>query len=205
MQLRLGLALCLSVIALTGCNTVSKTLTVNNGSLNYKKAPTVETLQYPQGVNARPVTPLYPVPTVDELALQHAPTFENQKGNRFAMPRPNETVANRTEAKTKAEKYKNPTVVVSDTGIPALKITEKPSKSWDNMLNTLTRLNYKIEGQNAARYEATVQVNEQTYLLKMAVIEKTNTFALFTPTKNFAQPAQAKVLLDQISQNWKPS
>lgn len=84
MQLRLGLTLALSVVSLAGCSS----LAVNNGSLDYKETATLEPLKYPEGSMVRPATPLYPAPTVEALALEHAPVLENKRGNRFAMPRP---------------------------------------------------------------------------------------------------------------------
>ena len=73
MQLRLGLTLALSVVSLAGCSS----LAVNNGSLDYKETATLEPLKYPEGSMVRPATPLYPAPTVEALALEHAPVLEN--------------------------------------------------------------------------------------------------------------------------------
>ncbi len=72
MQLRLGLSLTLSVFSLAGCSSMA----FNNGTLDYKETTTLEALQYPEGAMVRPATPLYPAPTVDPLAIEHAPKLE---------------------------------------------------------------------------------------------------------------------------------
>ncbi|MFT4021293.1 MAG: lipoprotein-34 precursor (NlpB) [Acinetobacter sp.] len=201
MQLRLGLTLALSVLSLAGCSTLSNTLSINNGSLDYKKQKSTEPLKYPEGINARAATPLYPAPTIDPLALQNAPDFENKKGNRFAMPRPGEVVPNR--AKTEAgENYPKPVVIVDGNQNPLLKVTGKSDTIWQYTLATLSSLNYNVTSQSQTRYEATVLVDNQPYVLKLSVVGKTNTLVLFSPDGNYADQNKAKALLDQISQNW---
>lgn len=202
MQLRLGLALTLSALAFTGCSTLSNKLSVNNGSLDYKKASNLAPLQYPEGAMVRPVTPLYPAPVVDPLALEHAPDFENQKGNRFAMPRPNEVVGNRSLEKQAQQQFKTPVVVADSNMNPLLKVTGKSKKVWKTTLDTLEQLHYNVIDENKTRYEVTVQVNQQTYLLKLSAEGKNNTLVVFNTDNTFADSAQAKVLLDQIAQNW---
>ena len=202
MQLRLGLALTLSVLAFTGCSTLSNKLSVNNGSLDYKKASNLAPLQYPEGTTVRPVTPLYPAPVVDPMALERAPDFENQKGNRFAMPRPNEEVANRSAQKQVEQRYKIPVVVADSSMNPLLKVTGKSKKIWQTTLDTLEKLHYNVVDENKTRYEATIQVNQNTYLLKLSADGKNNTLVVFTSDNTFADSAQAKALLDQIAQNW---
>lgn len=74
MQLRLGVVLVISALSLAGCGRFA----LNNHSLDYKNAKTLEPLKFPENATVRPFTPLYPAPTVDPLAIQHAPTFENK-------------------------------------------------------------------------------------------------------------------------------
>ena len=197
MQLRLGLTLALSVFSLAGCNMLS----INNGSLNYKKPDTTEPLKYPEGASVRPATPLYPAPIIDPLALQHAPDYENKKGNRFAMPRPGEVVPNRALAEA-SENYPKPVVIVDGNQNPLLKVTGKSDTIWQYTLATLSSLNYSVVSQSQTRYEATVKVDNQTYVLKLSAVGKTNTLVLFNPDNSFADQVKAKALLDQISQNW---
>ena len=86
MQLRLGVVLVISALSLAGCGRFA----LNNHSLDYKKAQALEPLKFPEGATVRPFTPLYPAPTVDPLAIEHAPKLENESGNRYALPRPKE-------------------------------------------------------------------------------------------------------------------
>ena len=101
MQLRLGLTLALSVFSLAGCSSMA----FKNGTLDYKETTTLQPLQYPEGSMVRPATPLYPAPTVDPLALENAPKLENQRGNRFAMPRPTAQPVNSTQADETQENF----------------------------------------------------------------------------------------------------
>lgn len=201
MQLRLGLTfITLSVLAITGCSTLGHKLAVNNGSLDYKKATTLEPLKYPEVDQVRPATPLYPAPTIDPLALQHAPDFENQKGNRFAMPRPGEIVANRTSAKQGL--YVRPTVLFDAQQNPLLKVSGKPDTIWQYTLGALNHLNYQVTDQSRSKYQATIQGNDGTYIIKLSAVGKDSTIVLFNPDNSFADQTKAKALLDQISQNW---
>jgi len=86
MQLRLGVVLVISALSLAGCGRFA----LNNHSLDYKKSQALEPLKFPEGATVRPFTPLYPAPTVDPLAIEHAPKLENESGNRYALPRPKE-------------------------------------------------------------------------------------------------------------------
>lgn len=201
MQLRLSLALVtLVTVTLSGCSTLSSKLAINNGSLDYKKTTPVESLKYPDGITARPATPLYPAPIIDPLASKNAPDFENQKGNRFAMPRPGEVVKNRS--KSRQETYTRPVVLFDSKQNPLLKVTGKSDNIWQYTLATLSSFNYKIVDQNTTRYEATIQVNEQTYILKLSIAGKNCTLVVFNPDNSYADPAAATVLLQQIAQNW---
>lgn len=203
MQLRLGIsAALLSALAMTGCSTLSTKLAVDNGSLNYKKAENIESLKYPQGIEPREATPLYPAPIINPVALEKAPDFENQKGNRFAMPRPLEQVQNRSAAKKLQKQYDRPTVLFDSTRNPLLKVSGKSDTIWQYTLATLSSLNYSVSGQNPTRYEATIQVNQKTYLLKLSAVGKENTLVLFNPDNSFADQAQAEELLGQIATNW---
>ena len=56
--------------------------------------------------------------------------------------------------------------------------------------------------QSQTRYEATIKIDDHTYVLKLSAVGKTNTLVLFNPDNSFADQAKAKALLDQISQNW---
>ncbi len=114
MQLRLGLALALSVFSLAGCSS----LAFKNGTLDYKSTTDLSPLQYPEGSMVRPATPLYPAPAVDPLAIEHAPKLENKRGSRFAMPRPDAEPASADSSQPEDESIGRPQLVTDGNQNP---------------------------------------------------------------------------------------
>lgn len=199
MQLRLGLTLALSVFSLAGCSSMA----FKNGTLDYKETTTLQPLQYPEGSMVRPATPLYPAPTVDPLALENAPKLENQRGNRFAMPRPTAQPVNSTQADETQENFsEKPQLVTDGNQNPLLKIDGNAATIWQYTLATLSSLNHSIVGQNKDRYEVAIQVDQQTYVLRLSPAGSSNTLAVFNPDNSFADREKAAELLNQIYQNW---
>lgn len=199
MQLRLGLTLALSVFSLAGCSSMA----FKNGTLDYKETTTLQPLQYPEGSMVRPATPLYPAPTVDPLALENAPKLENQRGNRFAMPRPTAQPVNSTQADETQENFSgNPQLVTDGNQNPLLKIDGNAATIWQYTLATLSSLNHSIVGQNKDRYEVAIQIDQQTYVLRLSPAGSSNTLAVFNPDNSFADREKAAELLNQIYQNW---
>ena len=148
MQLRLGLSLTLSVFSLAGCSSMA----FNNGTLDYKETTTLEALQYPEGAMVRPATPLYPAPTVDPLAIEHAPKLENQRGNRFALPRPQAQTENSNTADlTETNTVGKPQLVTDGNLNPLLKIEGNSATIWQYTLATLSSLNHSIVVQSKNR------------------------------------------------------
>ena len=199
MQLRLGLSLTLSVFGLAGCSSMA----FNNGTLDYKETTTLEALQYPEGAMVRPATPLYPAPTVDPLAIEHAPKLENQRGNRFALPRPqaqteNSNTADLTETNTVGQ----PQLVTDGNLNPLLKIEGNSATIWQYTLATLSSLNHSIVAQSKNRYEVTIKVDQQTYVLRLSSVGSSNNLAVFNADNSFADREKAAELLNQIYQNW---
>ncbi|WP_180167910.1 lipoprotein-34 precursor (NlpB) [Acinetobacter sp. YH12035] len=199
MQLRLGLTLALSVFSLAGCSSMA----FKNGTLDYNETTTLQPLQYPEGSMVRPATPLYPAPTVDPLALDNAPKLENQRGNRFAMPRPTAQPVNSTQADETQENFSGkPQLVTDGNQNPLLKIDGNAATIWQYTLATLSSLNHSIVGQNKDRYEVAIQVDQQTYVLRLSPAGSSNTLAVFNPDNSFADREKAAELLNQIYQNW---
>ncbi|MBF4522042.1 MAG: lipoprotein-34 precursor (NlpB) [Gammaproteobacteria bacterium] len=196
MQLRFGFIAALSVLSLAGCSS----LAINNGSLDYKDTTTLAPLQYPEGSVVRPATPLYPAPSVDPLATANAPKLENSRGNRFAMPRPEAVQANTTvEDSTQIGR---PQPVVDGNQNPLLKIDGNSATIWQYTLATLSSLNYSIVGQSKNRYEATIKVDQQIYVLRLTSVGSSNNLAVFNADNSFADQEKAADLLAQIYQNW---
>ena len=199
MQLRLGLSLALSVFTLAGCSS----LAFNNGTLDYKQTTDVEPLKYPEGSMVRPATPLYPAPSVDPLAIEHAPNLENKRGNRYALPRPAEEKNNAVaDSSTDSTNISRPQLLVDGNQNPLIKVEGNSATIWQYTLATLSSLNHTIVGQSKNRYEVTVKVDQQTYVLRLSSVGSSNNIAVFNADNSFADKEKAADLLAQIYQNW---
>ena len=199
MQLRLGLVLAVSALSLAGCGRFA----INNHSLDYKNAKQLAPLEYPADATVRPATPLYPAPTVDQLAIEHAPKFENQRGNRFALPRPEQTQGNNATADASAQTTTalgRPQLVTDGNKNPLLKVDGNTTEIWQYTKATLSTLNYNIIAQGSN--QATIKVNDNTYVLKLTGVGSSHTLALFNVDNSFASPDVAAEVLNQIYQNW---
>ncbi|WOQ35361.1 lipoprotein-34 precursor (NlpB) [Acinetobacter baumannii] len=197
MQLRLGLVLAVSALNLAGCGRFA----LNNHSLDYKKAKQLAPLEYPADATVRPATPLYPAPTVDQLAIDHAPKFENKRGNRFALPRPEQTQGDTADTSAQSgSALSRPQLVTDGNKNPLLKIDGSTAEIWQYTKATLSTLNYNIIAQGSN--QATIKVNDKTYVLKLTGVGSSHSLALFNPDNTFASPEVAAEVLNQIYQNW---
>ena len=199
MQLRLGLTLALSVFSLAGCSS----LAFKNGTLDYKETTTLEPLKYPEGSMVRPAAPLYPAPTVDALAIEHAPKLENKRGNRFALPRPDAAQEqSAVDDSNSTALLGRPQLLSDGNQNPLLKIDGNSATIWQYTLATLSSLNHTIVGQSKNRYEVTVKVDQKTYVLRLSSVGSSNNLAVFNADNTFADKEIAAELLAQIYQNW---
>ena len=198
MQLRLGVVLVISALSLAGCGRFA----LNNHSLDYKKAQALEPLKFPDNATVRPFTPLYPAPTVDALAIEHAPNFVNKTGNRYALPRPEAMQSSGNPAASTTATLGRPQLVMDGNKNPLLKIDGPTAAAWQYTFATLSSLNYKVISQAENGYEATIKVGDQNYLVKLSAVGSSNTVALFKLDTTFADPAVAAEVLTQIYQNW---
>ena len=198
MQLRLGVVLVISALSLAGCGRFA----LNNHSLDYKKAQALEPLKFPDNATIRPFTPLYPAPTVDALAIEHAPNFVNKTGNRYALPRPEAMQSSGNPAASTTATLGRPQLVMDGNKNPLLKVDGPTATAWQYTFATLSSLNYKVVSQAENGYEATIKVGDQNYLLKLSAVGTSNTVALFKLDTTFADQATATEVLTQIYQNW---
>ena len=198
MQLRLGLVLAVSALSLAGCGRFA----INNHSLDYKNAKQLAPLEYPADATVRPATPLYPAPTVEQRAIDNAPKFENKRGNRYALPRPEQTQGNATlDASTEtATALGRPQLVTDGNKNPLLKVDGNTAEIWQYTKATLSTLNFNIIAQGSN--QATIKVNDNTYVLKLTGVGSSHTLALFNVDNTFASPDVATEVLNQIYQNW---
>ncbi|WP_335996224.1 lipoprotein-34 precursor (NlpB) [Acinetobacter pittii] len=198
MQLRLGLVLAVSALSLAGCGRFA----INNHSLDYKNAKQLAPLEYPADATVRPATPLYPAPTVEQRATDNAPKFENKRGNRYALPRPEQTQGNATldaSAQTTTA-LGRPQLVTDGNKNPLLKVDGNTAEIWQYTKATLSTLNFNIIAQGSN--QATIKVNDNTYVLKLTGVGSSHTLALFNVDNTFASPDVAAEVLNQIYQNW---
>ncbi|QRQ14877.1 lipoprotein-34 precursor (NlpB) [Acinetobacter pittii] len=198
MQLRLGLVLAVSALSLAGCGRFA----INNHSLDYKNAKQLAPLEYPADATVRPATPLYPAPTVEQRAIDNAPKFENKRGNRYALPRPEQTQGNATldaSAQTTTA-LGRPQLVTDGNKNPLLKVDGNTAEIWQYTKATLSTLNFNIIAQGSN--QATIKVNDNTYVLKLTGVGSSHTLALFNVDNTFASPDVAVEVLNQIYQNW---
>ena len=199
MQLRFGLTLALSALSLAGCSS----LAIKNGSLDYKDTTTLEPLKYPQGSMVRPATPLYPAPVVETLAIENAPKLENERGNRFALPRPEKAQTNSLPAnQLDVTNVSRPQLLRDGNQNPLLKIDGNSATIWQYTLASLSTLNHTLVGQSKNRYEVTVKVDQQIYVLRLSSVGTSNNLAVFNSDNSFADQEKAAELLTQIYQNW---
>ncbi|MDX8204893.1 lipoprotein-34 precursor (NlpB) [Acinetobacter pittii] len=198
MQLRLGLVLAVSALSLAGCGRFA----INNHSLDYKNAKQLAPLEYPADATVRPATPLYPAPIVEQRAIDNAPKFENKRGNRYALPRPEQTQGNATldaSAQTTTA-LGRPQLVTDGNKNPLLKVDGNTAEIWQYTKATLSTLNFNIIAQGSN--QATIKVNDNTYVLKLTGVGSSHTLALFNVDNTFASPDVAAEVLNQIYQNW---
>ena len=198
MQLRLGLVLAVSALSLAGCGRFA----INNHSLDYKNAKQLAPLEYPADATVRPATPLYHAPTVEQRAIDNAPKFENKRGNRYALPRPEQTQGNATldaSAQTTTA-LGRPQLVTDGNKNPLLKVDGNTAEIWQYTKATLSTLNFNIIAQGSN--QATIKVNDNTYVLKLTGVGSSHTLALFNVDNTFASPDVAAEVLNQIYQNW---
>ena len=198
MQLRFGLLFALSVLSLSGCSMIG----INNGSLDYKNTKAQKALEYPENTLVRPATPLYPAPTVEGLALQHAPNLENKRGNRFALPRPEQTQANTQTPLNESNELGRPQLVKDGNGNPLIKIDGKSATIWQYTLATMNSLNHPLVNANKNGTDAAFKVGDQTYVVKLTSVGTSNNIAVFNADGSFADPEKSADLLAQIYQNW---
>lgn len=198
MQLRFGLFFALSALSLSGCTMIG----INNGSLDYKHTKTQKALEYPENTLVRPATPLYPAPIIEGLALQHAPELENKRGNRFALPRPEQAQINPQAVVVESNEIGAPQLVKDGNGNPLIKIDGKSATIWQYTVATMNSLNHPLINANKNGTEASFNVGESTYVVKLTSVGTSNNIAVFNTDGSFADPEKAADLLAQIYQNW---
>ena len=198
MQLRFGLTLALSALSLAGCSTIG----IDNGSLDYQNSTAQEPLKYPEGSMVRPATPLYPAPIVDPLATANAPKYQNERGNRFALPRPTTFTQATTQDDLNEGYIGRPQQITDGNQNPLLKIDGNSATIWQYTLATLSSLNHSIVAQSKNATDVTIKIDQKSYVLRLSSVGSSNSLAVFNTDNTFADKQVAAELLAQIYQNW---
>lgn len=196
MQLRFGLIIGFSTLSFVGCSSIG----MNNGSLDYKNTTTLEPLKYPEGSMVRTPTPLYPAPIVEQMAIEHAPKLVNKSGKGYEIPRPDLNTA--TSPLIQSSVIGALQMVTDGNGNPLIKVDGNSDTIWKYSIATLNSLNHQVVSLSKNAYEATIRIDQQTYVLRLTAVGNSNNIALFKPDNNFADTALASELLTQILQNW---
>ncbi|MCY1456728.1 hypothetical protein D9M71_739670 [compost metagenome] len=119
------------------------------------------------------------------------------------MPRPEETQGGNATADASAQTTTalgRPQLVTDGNKNPLLKIDGNTTEIWQYAKATLSTLNYNIIAQDSN--QATIKVNDNTYVLKLTGVGSSHTLALFNVDNTFASPDVAAEVLNQIYQNW---
>ena len=195
MQLRVLVILGLVSMSLFGCSR----LAMDNSSLDYKSAKTVPPLKVPENLQMRPQSALYPAPEVDPRALEQAPDFSNQKGNRFDLPRPEPVAA--TTATSTGTAPSRPQLVQDGNGIPLLKIDGGANEVWQYVAAAVSASN--LNGKNGETSNvAQIRYQDKNYQLRLTPSGASNTVGVYNTDNNFADSDVASEILALIYQNW---
>lgn len=185
----LGLASVVVSVLLTACGTLS------NQSLDYKQAKQIEPLK---ASGMRESVALYPSPIIDDEALKNAPVFENKRGNRYQLPRPDVNNAG-LAMRTQLVELK-PQFIFDSKKNPLLQIAGNTEKIWQFTTATVNSLSYKVESQSDRAIKLTV--DGQSYVLYLSQVGNTHILAVFDNNGQFATQDVANEILTQIYSNW---
>lgn len=201
MLYRVGLVLGLSLLTLAvtpGCSRFS----VDNHSLAYKEATVLPPLQLPAG-ETRPMTAIYPAPAISPAAMQSAPDFANKKGNRFEMPRPqNSGLINSANANVGIGAPSRPALVTDGNGYPLLRIEGDANRIWDLLAATLSVANITVVDRNQSAGWVSIKANNQTVYLRLNRAGTITTITVQDDKNALIDKNLASDVLVQLNQNW---
>lgn len=106
------------------------------------------------------------------------------------------------DSSTDSTNISRPQLLVDGNQNPLIKVEGNSATIWQYTLATLSSLNHTIVGQSKNRYEVTVKVDQQTYVLRLSSVGSSNNIAVFNADNSFADKEKAADLLAQIYQNW---
>lgn len=200
MLYRVGLVLGLSLLTLAvtpGCSRFS----VDNHSLAYKQSTILPPLQLP-ATQTRPMTAIYPAPVIDPAAMEAAPNFANQKGNRFEMPRPQNSGVLNADSNLGIGAPSRPALVTDGNGYPLLKIEGDASRIWDMLAASLSVANITVVDRNQNAGWVAIKADNQTVYLRLNRAGTITTVTVQNEKNALIDKNLASDVLVQLSQNW---
>lgn len=193
MKLIFGLVLSIGSLALVGCGTM------DNRSLEYKKTHQLQPLVVPEGTKMRAPTPLYPAPIVEQQALDNAPAYQNQRGNRYQLPRP-VLAEQQMETSTTSLPTLRPHFIYDGNRNPLLQIAGDTTTIWQYITATLSSVNYSLT--KFSDTAVILQKDGLSYVVQLSKIGATHVVAVYGADGQFAPHDVASEILTQIYQNW---
>lgn len=201
MLYRVGIVVGLSLLTVTvvpGCSRFS----VDNHSLAYKQATVLPPLQLPAG-ETRPMKAIYPAPAITAAALEAAPNFANQKGNRFEMPQPqNRVVISSDNANVGIGAPSRPILVTDGNGYPLLKVEGDANRIWDLLGASLSVANIQVVDRNQTAGWIAIKIDKQTVYLRLNRAGTITTITAQDDKNALIDKTMASDLLVQLNQNW---
>lgn len=205
MQLRLSLTLATIALSLAGCAHLPfkkphHFVSLDNSSLDYKKAKLIAPLNVPSDLQLQPQQALYPAPQIDPLALEQAPNFANYKGNRYALPRP-KTASVAQDTISTGSAPTQPQLVQGGNGVTVLKIDGATDQVWKYVKASLSSSNVKMTDIKNS-LATTIDYQGQQYTLRLSPNGNSNILAVYNSKNGFADVTIATEILNQIVQSW---
>lgn len=210
MKLVLGFTLSVLALASVGCTSM------DNRSLEYKRSHQLQPLVVPDGTQMRTPTPLYPAPNIEQYALDNAPKYQNQRGDRYQLPRPNINTPNISTAQDSVANNasEEQTSVVNQPALanlrphfiydghrnPLLQIGGDNSMIWKYVTATLSSLNYHLTP--LASTAVAIEKDGEQYVVQLNKVGATNVLAVYEQNGQLASQEIANEILTQIYQNW---
>ncbi|MDO4223970.1 MAG: lipoprotein-34 precursor (NlpB) [Acinetobacter sp.] len=184
----------LTVLATTlvGCSTI------DNRSLEYKKAQQLAPLNVPAGVMREP-TPLYPAPIIEQQALQNAPRYANERGNRYQLPRPVAASQTAVSAGTALTPLR-PQMIFDSSKNPLLQIGGDTATILRYIEATLSSLNYN--SRHLGNGVIAIEKDGVNYLLNLHNVGATHVLGVYDAKGAFAPQDVANEILTQLYQSW---
>jgi uncharacterized lipoprotein len=158
------LSVILSLSLLSGCSSFFRDRT-----LDYKMAESRPALAMPEGVDTRPIQPLWPIPSIAEPA-----TVDKQLLDDDGVPLPPKSIVESDKVATTLpalEQAVSGRLVVKlgtdGNGIPELRVLGPRDRVWDELAQALEAAKVSIKDKNLALGLIDVEISGNPYQVRM--------------------------------------